>query len=589
MAPSKNDPGPSINRLFEVSKRVDHVQGRRPGYRATKVASASRAPHRYGSPYASLEINGKVLKKIHTAALARSYKAFNILPLETIQHIASYLPKDRDMCNLQQTCRQAYAAINPAMSGVWRRRFMQTYDVSQLTSSKELKKIYIYRQQFMRSIDRRPFEVNACHGLSERLAVRFITKLISDSLKALPSADVERSVPFNVKEIEKIVGKTGILNNTFRSREGSEGIHEKAQLVRLVLAHLQLRAIPINAYCFEFSQQAVYGHPRDFPIFLDGFNRKKINTNYLLHIVNFFKYHITNEEEVTLFHPFAHLEADERPQSWDSLTGLGLQKLGTHWKGTYAYLDNQNLSITMIRLLTPGRNYHQDDLDIDLHDDGFSSLHLDFSRPSTHWPAAFERHLSALPSAASATGAGPASSSKTTKPPKPKSGIDYHQFQGHGYGAGKFRCAGTVTALPPQGPNGLIPGFQRITMMKWFDASDQDNPFFPTDDHLDTSSQQSSIVEDFLQLMSLVGDLRNVDVDAWAYEGIVLPGGKIMLGRWWAPVETPEHDLEDPQRELLPAPSAKACPPHMLERRSTGPWIFWNVDGAARVRECEDC
>ena len=55
-------------------------------------------------------------------------------------------------------------------------------------------------------------------------------------------------------------------------------------------------------------------------------------------------------------------------------------------------------------------------------------------------------------------------------------------------------------------------------------------------------------------------DMYHVDDDAeinagcWAYEGVVLPGGMIMLGRWWSPMDDT---------------GLKKC---------TGPFIFWNVD-----------
>jgi len=46
-----------------------------------------------------------------------------------------------------------------------------------------------------------------------------------------------------------------------------------------------------------------------------------------------------------------------------------------------------------------------------------------------------------------------------------------------------------------------IPGWQRITLMKHFDESHND--------------------------------------DLWAYEGVVLPGGRIIVGRWWFASEDP--------------------------------------------------
>ena len=52
------------------------------------------------------------------------------------------------------------------------------------------------------------------------------------------------------------------------------------------------------------------------------------------------------------------------------------------------------------------------------------------------------------------------------------------------------------------------------------------------------------------------GDQSALDDHCWCYEGIVLPGGKIILGRWWHPFgeETGYHDM--------------------------GPFIFWSIGGA---------
>lgn len=50
-------------------------------------------------------------------------------------------------------------------------------------------------------------------------------------------------------------------------------------------------------------------------------------------------------------------------------------------------------------------------------------------------------------------------------------------------------------------------------------------------------------------------DGADVDDGCWAYEGVVLPGGKIVLGRWWSPLD------EAGEREWM------------------GPFIFWNVRG----------
>lgn len=61
----------------------------------------------------------------------------------------------------------------------------------------------------------------------------------------------------------------------------------------------------------------------------------------------------------------------------------------------------------------------------------------------------------------------------------------------------------------------------------------------------------------------------------WAYEGVVLPGGQIMVGRWWSPDDT-----------ALTSKNVRAS--RMFERESwltllalqmySGPFVFWNVD-----------
>lgn len=69
-----------------------------------------------------------------------------------------------------------------------------------------------------------------------------------------------------------------------------------------------------------------------------------------------------------------------------------------------------------------------------------------------------------------------------------------------------FQALGWLNALPDQCG---IPGWMRITFMKHF-----------------------------------LEDLDDVDSDnLWAYEGAVLPGGRIIVGRWWFASETVDFDV----------------------------------------------
>lgn len=106
-------------------------------------------------------------------------------------------------------------------------------------------------------------------------------------------------------------------------------------------------------------------------------------------------------------------------------------------------------------------------------------------------------------------------------------------FFGLGYDGVKYHFNGRIHAMPAQQG---IPGFQRVTMMKYL-----------PDEH---------------------GNYGLGHTSGWAYEGCVLPGNEIMLGRWWR-VE-PDPALQEPAY--------------------SGPFIFWRVEGSAedKVKDATD-
>lgn len=84
---------------------------------------------------------------------------------------------------------------------------------------------------------------------------------------------------------------------------------------------------------------------------------------------------------------------------------------------------------------------------------------------------------------------------------------------------------GRIHAMTPQQG---IHGFQRLTMMKFYTKRDEN------------------------------GEEEYDPAQVWAFEGCVLPGGRIVVGRWW-------DSLSDPN-EL-----STQC----------GPFLWWNVDRSA--------
>lgn len=169
-----------------------------------------------------------------------------------------------------------------------------------------------------------------------------------------------------------------------------------------------------------------------------------------------------------------------------------------------------------------------------------------------------KRRTTALPPRGSAA---PAREDRT-----PKEGVHYLRFTGTGYDAEPYLCVGIVHALPPQHD---IPGWQRVTLMKYFDPSPPPSfsSFSPSISPPTTITNQTDKDKEWSgnnfsasssnDKTDRTAEHEHEDNDngCWAYEGIVLPGGMCMLGRWWSPAE--EGD----------------------ERMCTGPFVFWDVGG----------
>ena len=112
----------------------------------------------------------------------------------------------------------------------------------------------------------------------------------------------------------------------------------------------------------------------------------------------------------------------------------------------------------------------------------------------------------------------PARVSKSNSIPAPTQPI-LIPFQGSGKDEENFLAAGYTSALPAQ--HG-IPGWQRFTMMKFFAPED-----LPDGDPMDLDLSNMADVAD-----AAIG--QGID-GLWAYEGVVLPGGNVIVGRWWSP------------------------------------------------------
>jgi hypothetical protein len=272
-------------------------------------------------------------------------------------------------------------------------------------------------------------------------------------------------------------------------------------------------------YGFPDSQAAVYSTTEAKPLF-GGHYGLDVNLEFVLQNINFWKYHMIREHENTLFYAFEELEESDRPRWWSDklLLGGNGKKLGKHWKGSYAYIEREE-----IQALRRGRGDSEQIQDYFAGEDNayeFQDMQLEVmpEGSAVKWPRQFEQILHSLtpPNCTAKTRAQKRSSTpEEVAQFKPLS----FQFEGEGQDVmEQFLAAGWLNPLPPQQG---IPGWQRMTMMKYFES-----------------------------------ETGEIDIDAlWAYEGVVLPGGQIVLGRWWSPSEGTGENMY------------------------SGPFILWCVDG----------
>lgn len=545
--------------------------------------------------------------------------AFTSLSLELNEHIATFLDTDRQVCNFRLICHATNAAVNTYRCGVWRDRYAQRYDMPEKKGGLEISMQYKLRSRLLRKsakflMGQEPREIRCMEILRD---------LVVESYANLPVGRKAKHPSNNLKVIHHFVQRSDMLRMIFYCLREKSNINPLLQTLQLVLTHLQLNVPSVKAsqaLGFAYSQSAVYSHPDDFPMFSAN-GTWQIGTNLLLHIANFFKHHLTLQGESTLYELFSQLKSHEKPKAWDSrlVQGGGVRKLGKHWKGTYAYLHDLH-EMDLIRRCDPGDYSFTDSID---HHDGFQTLELDFEPGAnrTRWPKVFESHLDAMPTKTLCKRLDKLSKSKRpravqiprlghrtmaahnwgnlheeqpqeplsppgtpgvnrvdielpipqitrprspTSPTFPKRGVHYHQFSGSGNDAEPFHCSGILHPLPPQEE---IPGWYRISMMKYFDPLAQPGSMPPQSDSTWAPFQsppseantpyvpyKPAGADYNLSDMYQVDDDAQVNAGCWAYEGVVLPGGMIMLGRWWSPMDDTGM------------------------KRCMGPFIFWNVD-----------
>jgi hypothetical protein len=308
-------------------------------------------------------------------------------------------------------------------------------------------------------------------------------------------------------KVEKVPGRGSIQRRVFALMS----------TIQLTLGSLALRQNKAfnehNQLSLANSQHTVYQAACTEPV-VQGPTFSQVNIAWSLNILNFFRQHIL-EHDSPLFRQWQLLKPTELPQLSSRLSPTEQTKIGRVWKGTYTFLPREQV-MALRNTYRAGDVLFRDQNIINKHPIQTLKLWVPDNEQPSIYPLAWDQIIKgkSLHQEPVVKSSKPNDHSSIRETIRNKT----FPYEGIGYDDEQFFCVGHINPLPPQ--NG-IPGFARMTMMKYFRHPDG---------QMDTNVM-------------------------WAYEGIVLPGGQIMLGRWWA-VEHNRHPRE----------------------QYSGPFIMWCVD-----------
>ncbi|KAF2704489.1 hypothetical protein K504DRAFT_461248 [Pleomassaria siparia CBS 279.74] len=469
--------------------------------------------------------------------------AFNTLPIELNKSIAHYLDSDRDIASFQSVCRATLDATLGDKLSFWRAKFRERYAYKKNTTNLVLKKSYQVRQHILRNGTGFHFGMAKTDEeiKDERKIVGVMRELINESFSGASQLD-KNGKPHcpNLAHIAKFAQESRLFVPSSKRRGPPKAVQREdvrnLAAIRLMASHFLLSTeFSPPVYGVHKSQVAVYEPTNKAPIFT-GPDKTEVNMEWLLHVMNHFRNHMKNHDAGDFCGVWKDLSYSEKPSPWRIPLEEGCQPLGKHWKSTFSYLDPVS-ELPKFRLQN-GEDENMVFVDHYVDEGNIQHFKLDSVKgKNLPWPETFEDRLQShrdtlVPPQSQRETRAQKSKSKPT--PKQMNEEDkYKSIQLIGDGGDEeddFVASGWLQALHPQCG---IPGWQRMTLMKHF---------------LDENNQPSQ------------------DDHLWAYEGVVLPGGRIILGRWWLATDPPDFDNDN-----------------------SGPFIMWAVDGGPEIpNEDED-
>ncbi|RAL05699.1 MFS myo-inositol transporter [Aspergillus ibericus CBS 121593] len=417
---------------------------------------------------------------------------------DIIQYIAYLLPHDVDIANLAQCCSSLAAKTLPAQASVWRRRFKDLYDVPQHYPSKEIKIRYQIRAIVLSK------SISFCHGQKEKQTfwLEVMRDMILESNKQSPSKNFERI-------------RCLLFNSSFLSRPVSGyGLKDAGRpsdlfcAIQLCLTELALDPV-MSVHClrtdYDIGAVYTYGVESGIPVV----HSNKLNLEKILHIRNFWIRHLLNPAEATFCASYSSLPFYHRPRPWGEAAPL---EASSPWLGYYSCIHPYP------GLLKDLEN-RQTCADLDTHwtQVGFMSLQTKPDPSRLNWPPLFETIIPV----------NPLNSQRSY----------FRGIQKSSGSVDEAPCLVRGFCEPISIAQGGFPGWCRICFVIY----ERDPADIPPAPACDVTEPEADDYAWLFQEGWPPSDLVTEFYWIRGYEGVILPGGRIMIGSWIDMIDTADR------------------------------------------------
>ncbi|CAI7641800.1 unnamed protein product [Penicillium glandicola] len=392
-----------------------------------------------------------------------------LLKLPNEARIACFLPTDRDVLHLSQSCKEMWNKVFESESAIWRDRFGKHYDTAPGRTSRELKIEYQIRAIVLAS----PIQFKEEENDRQSLWMEVMQTMLEEALK-LPIAPGASSK--TLQRIRETLESVDFLSE-FQKEETSSQLFYALQLCLTSFALDPTVTEPCRRTDYDIRQ--VYSCAEKVGrAFVDHDN---LDLAKLLNLRNFWQRHFLNVSELTYQESFSGLPTEMKPKvQKDNPTKIF--KLSPSWLGYYSCMHPLSDLYKM--------NERQTCADFETHGDSIDIMTLELKPSFEHfWPEECNMII-------------PLASGRDIK-------RTYFDGKQRAYG-GPYEAGNHVFGFTEEivVPHGGFEGWTRVCFT--IVEADEDD-------------------EDDDKVFSLVMEGEGW---IHGYEAIIVPGGCIMLGRW---------------------------------------------------------